>query len=150
MLGLHGAAPQEVIQVAAGDYVVQVHVHELPDDVNIMVKLLIFETAPLPTWIDVAKAYLSQRKVQQYEAVLQYAISSLKAVCDALQVQFPLLWPIVLAGQWLAFLTWTCRRTTPMLSQVWKAHVPSPLHDVKPSAAWHSCSSNVHVLPTSM
>jgi hypothetical protein len=83
MLGLHGAPPQEVIQVAAGDYVVQVHVQELPDDVNIMVKLLIFETAPLPTWIDVAKAYLSQRKEQQYEAVLEYAILSLKAVCDA-------------------------------------------------------------------
>lgn len=65
------AAGQQLIHVAAGEYVVQVHPHELPDDARDMLTLLIAETAPLATWIDVAKAYLAQGKAQPYEAVLQ-------------------------------------------------------------------------------
>jgi hypothetical protein len=80
MLGLHSATAQEVIHVAAGDYVVQVYPHQLPDDVDIMVDMLFHEIAPLPTWIDVAKAYLSQKKEQQYNAVLQCASVSMPAV----------------------------------------------------------------------
>ena len=61
----------ECIAVPAGDYVVAVPPSDLPENAQEMVELLMGETAPLSTWIDVAKAYLTEGKEAQYEHVLR-------------------------------------------------------------------------------
>ena len=77
----HGA-----IEVAAGDYVVEVHSVELPTEASEMVSLLMNESAHLSVWIDVAKAYLAEGMHAQYEHVLKYAAAAAKALCATLQV----------------------------------------------------------------
>ena len=74
--------PQSVerIEVAAGDYVVAVLPSDLPEQAQEMVDLLMGETAPLSTWIDVAKAYLAEGKEQQYEHVLRCVLLHMRSV----------------------------------------------------------------------
>ena len=52
-----------------------VDVADLPNDADEMLEVLMAELAPLSLWIEVARAYLSQGKYEQYERVLEFGTS---------------------------------------------------------------------------
>jgi hypothetical protein len=68
----HADAPDS-LEVAAGDYVVELHPPELPADAATIVRMLMSENVQLHTWIDVAKSYLADGRQEQYEHVLRCA-----------------------------------------------------------------------------
>jgi len=63
------------IPVVSTDDVVSVDVTDLPVDADEMIELLVSESAPLSLWIEVAKAYLTLGRHEQYERVLEFGSS---------------------------------------------------------------------------
>ncbi|DBA73696.1 TPA: hypothetical protein ACH3X2_009676 [Trebouxia sp. C0005] len=63
------------IPVVSTDDVVSVDVTDLPVDADEMIELLVNESAPLSLWIEVAKAYLTLGRHEQYERVLEFGSS---------------------------------------------------------------------------
>lgn len=63
------------IPVSSTDEVVSVDVNDLPNEADELIDILVNESAPLSLWIEVAKAYLTQGRHEQYEKILDLGAS---------------------------------------------------------------------------
>ena len=68
--------PVIYIPVSSTNEVVSVPVSDLPSDADELLEILAIESAPLSLWIEIAKAYLTQGRPDQYEKILDTAASS--------------------------------------------------------------------------
>lgn len=70
----NGAAMrQDVLQIPAGDHVVELQAAGLPEDASAVVQMLKTEAVKLSVWIDTARVYLASGREQQYEHILRCA-----------------------------------------------------------------------------
>ena len=64
-----------IVPVQNGAEVVEIHFSDLPSHYEDIIELFKAELAPLPLWLDVAKAYLELGQVQQFLGVLRLGTS---------------------------------------------------------------------------